>query len=93
MIAFGISFPLSLPQTYLDLILAGPQTYLDLILAGFGGKRHLVEVVEVGVQQGLAGRDPLGGVVDQHLQRDKIRSQNGGGVDPMSSKLFFVINY
>ena len=38
----------------------------DLILAGLGRKGVLVEVVKVGVEQGLLGRDPLSGVIDQH---------------------------
>lgn len=38
----------------------------DLVLSGLGGEGILVEVIKVGVEQGLLRRDPLGGVIDKH---------------------------
>ena len=38
----------------------------DLELSGLGGEGVLVEVIKVGMEQGLLRRDPLGGVVDKH---------------------------
>ena len=39
----------------------------DVELSGLGGERRLVEVVEVGVLEGVPRRDPPGRVVLQHL--------------------------
>jgi len=47
---------------------SGAGLAFDVVFAGLGGQRHLVQIVEVGVEQRPPGGDPLGGVVDQHLE-------------------------
>ena len=42
----------------------------DVELARLGGQRGLVEVVEVGVLEGVSRRDPPGGVVLEHLLQE-----------------------
>ncbi len=40
--------------------------HLNVELSRFGGKVGLVEIVEVGMLEGLFGRDPLGRIVNEH---------------------------
>lgn len=40
---------------------------------GGGGQRGLVQVIKVWVGHGLARRDPLGRIVDQHFLKDTMR--------------------
>ena len=46
----------------------GRLSALDVVIAGLGGQGLLVQIVKVGVEEGPPGRDPLGGIVDQHLK-------------------------
>lgn len=55
-----------LPKSAVDITIV--RLALDVLLASLGGQRLLIKVVEVGVEEGAPGGDPLRGVIDQHLQ-------------------------
>ena len=40
---------------------------LDVELPWLGRQSGLVQIIKVGMEQGLLCRDPLGGVIDEHL--------------------------
>jgi|LakMenEpi03Aug12_release.lakeMendotaPanAssembly.Ray.scaffolds.fasta_scaffold2941670_1 hypothetical protein len=55
-----------LPKSAVDITIV--RLALDVLLASLGGQRLLIKVVEERVVEGVPGRDPLRGVIDQHLQ-------------------------